>query len=80
MTSRSSDGGKLPEIPFSYQATKDGRVRISWGARHVVTLKGSKAASFLESAQGLAEDELQLLLARVTGNFKRGNERPGPKG
>jgi hypothetical protein len=79
VTSRSSDGRKLQEIPFSYQATKDGRGRINWGVRHVVTLKGAKAASFLDDARGLIGDELQLLLARVTGNFKRGNERPGSR-
>ena len=74
MTGQSADGRNLPETPFTYQATKDGRVRISWGARHVVTLKGAKATSFLEAARGLVGDEVQLLLARVTGNFKRGNQ------
>lgn len=63
-------------MSFTWQATKDGRVRISWRGRVVTTLAGSRAARFLrevESASG--EDEAQLLMARVTGNFKRGNER-----
>jgi hypothetical protein len=63
-------------VSFTWQATKDGRVRISWRGRVVTTLAGSRAARFLrevESASG--EDEAQLLMARVTGNFKRGNER-----
>jgi hypothetical protein len=63
-------------VSFDWQATKDGRIRISWRGRVVTTLAGSRAARFLrevESASG--EDEAQLLMARVTGNFKRGNER-----
>jgi hypothetical protein len=63
-------------VSFTWRATKDGRVRISWRGRVVTTLAGSRAARFLrelESASG--EDEAQLLMARVTGNFKRGNER-----
>jgi hypothetical protein len=63
-------------VSFTWQATKDGRVRISWRGRVVTTLAGSRAARFLrevESASG--EDEAHLLMARVTGNFKRGNER-----
>lgn len=62
-------------MDFSYQQTKDGRVRIAWNGRVVVTLSGTKAARFLASADGADGDALQLLMARVTGNFKRGNER-----
>jgi hypothetical protein len=60
---------------FSFRATKDGRVMISWRGRPVVTLKGARAASVIEASSHLDSDGLQLLLARVTGNFKRGNER-----
>jgi hypothetical protein len=60
---------------FAYRSTKDGRVLISWQGRPVVTLAGSRAQTFLARADGLEGEELQLQLARVTGNFKRGNER-----
>jgi hypothetical protein len=60
---------------FSYRSTKDGKVLISWEGRQVVTLAGSRAQAFLARADGLEDEELQLQLARVTGNFKRGNER-----
>jgi hypothetical protein len=60
---------------FSYRSTKDGKVLISWQGRQVVTLAGGRAESFLARADGLESEELQLQLARVTGNFKRGNER-----
>jgi hypothetical protein len=41
----------------------------------VVILKGARAERFVADAEELEGEELQLLLARVTGNFKRGNER-----
>jgi hypothetical protein len=63
-------------VSFTWQATKDGRVRISWRGRVVKTLAGSRAARFLREVESAPhEDEAQLLMARVTGNFKRGNER-----
>ena len=60
---------------FSYRADKDGKVRIAWAGKSVVTLKGAKAQRFLAQADGADEEALQLLMARMTGNFKRGNER-----
>ena len=63
---------------FGWQATKDGRVRISWQGRVVTTLAGDAAARFVRQAEGADEDAVQALLARATGNFKRGNERRSP--
>ncbi|MBT3345457.1 MAG: hypothetical protein HN712_06110 [Gemmatimonadetes bacterium] len=63
------------ETEFSYTTTRDGRVFIAWQGRQVVILKGSQAERFISRAEGLDEDGLQLLMARMTGNFKRGNER-----
>jgi hypothetical protein len=60
---------------FQVRILKDGRVRISWQGRNVVTLAGDRAAAFREQAATATPQELELLLARVTGNFKRGNER-----
>jgi hypothetical protein len=62
-------------VSFAWTATKDGRVRISWQGKVVTTLAGERAARFLEQVEHADEDAEQLLLARVTGNFKRGNER-----
>jgi hypothetical protein len=60
----------------AYRLVKDGRVRISHRDRHVVTLAGERAAAFRAAVAPDGADE-QLLMARVTGNFKRGNERVG---
>jgi hypothetical protein len=38
-------------------------------------LKGNSAQKFLQDVIGANEREAQLLMARITGNFKRGNER-----
>ena len=63
------------ESEFTCRLVKDGSVRISWRGKHVVSLTGPKAAAFRERIESADEAEAQLLMARVTGNFKRGNER-----
>ncbi|WP_119070681.1 hypothetical protein [Aggregatilinea lenta] len=70
--------GKLDGAFFSYRATKDGKVLIAWHGKPVVTLKGARAQKFLRQIEGAAPHDAQLVMARATGNFKRGNERPQP--
>jgi hypothetical protein len=60
---------------FSYAETKDGKVFISWQGRTVTTLAGEGARRFLSRAEDLDAKGRQQLMARATGNFKRGNER-----
>lgn len=62
-------------MDFSYRATKDGRVRIFWLGRHVTTLAAERATAFLAQAKEADDEEVQAMLQRATGNFKRGNER-----
>jgi hypothetical protein len=60
---------------FGYRVSKDGRVFVSFHGRDVVTVAGAtgeRLAAALAAADGEQE---QLLLAKATGNFKRGNER-----
>lgn len=66
----------LDEEIFTYQATKDGKVMISWHGKQVMILKGKHADKFLANI-ALAADakQKQLVMAKVTGNFKRGNEK-----
>jgi hypothetical protein len=66
------------EAPFSYRAHKDGTVRIAWRGKVVTTLAGREASRFLANVDVADEAAAQLLMARMTGNFKHGNERrPG---
>lgn len=39
-------------------------------------LKDKKAQKFLDKIFGKNENEIQLELAKTTGNFKHGNEKP----
>ncbi|MDI2132886.1 hypothetical protein [Yinghuangia seranimata] len=68
--------GRLTTDPFDHRVTKDGRVLVSRGGRVVVTVAGP-AADRLVAAIDAAEDDtaVQHLLARATGNYRRGNER-----
>ncbi|USQ80997.1 hypothetical protein [Ornithinimicrobium faecis] len=63
--------GQRPQ-GFDYTISSDGAVRIRHHGKVATTLRGRRAADFLEDVDG--EDD-QLLMARVTGNYKHGNER-----
>ncbi|PSS43811.1 MULTISPECIES: hypothetical protein [Arthrobacter] len=67
----------LLDDPFDYAETKDGKILIRRGGRLVVTVAGGRAQD-LASRLARADDEgRQQLLARATGNYRRGNERGG---
>jgi antitoxin (DNA-binding transcriptional repressor) of toxin-antitoxin stability system len=65
--------------PFDHHVTQDGRVRVAREGRVVVTVAGAAAARLVAALERAAEradeDEVQLLLARATGNYRRGNEK-----
>ena len=67
--------GKLEETPFSYRTSKDGTVFLEFHSRVVNTLCDRAAERFLERIAAPEPLEEQLVLAKLTGNFKRGNER-----
>lgn len=48
---------------------------IFWKNQPATVLTGKLAERFLDSAPEADEAELQFLMARATGNFKRGNEK-----
>ena len=60
--------------PFDYRITKDGKVLVSRGGKHVVTVAGAQAAR-LVPLLGVDDETDQQLLARATGNYRRGNEK-----
>jgi hypothetical protein len=67
------------DLGFSWREAHGGVVEITFHGKLVTTLKGERAAEFLAEVDGVSLDELQQLLARVTGQFKRGNERTAKK-
>ena len=64
--------GKLSEEPFDVQIARD-KVIVRFRGRIVRTLTGPD----VDAVRAVIDDpeKLQLLVARKTGNFKRGNER-----
>lgn len=60
---------------FTYQISKDKKVFIYWSGKQVKVFKGKEAQKFISKIIGLDDKEVQLVMAKVTGNFKRGNER-----
>jgi hypothetical protein len=66
---------RLDDDVFEYRETKDSSVHISWYGKRVMTLKGPQARKFLAKIADLEGKEAQLVMAKITGNFKHGNER-----
>lgn len=60
---------------FAYKITKDKKVFVSYEGKQVTTLSGKKAEEFIAKIQNCKGKEAQLIMAKVTGNFKRGNEK-----
>lgn len=58
---------------FSYE-DRGSEVVISHHGRRATVLRGSAANRFLREVE---EGDPQQLMARATGNYKRGNERMG---
>ncbi len=67
--------GELGKFPFSYRATKDGLVFLEFHGATVKIISGENAKKFVKKVDVLEGLELQLVLAKLTGNFKRGNEK-----
>ncbi len=56
---------------FEYDV-RDGEVVITHHGRPATILRGASAVRFLADVE---RDDPQLLMARVTGQYKRGNEK-----
>ncbi len=57
---------------FEFQRRPDGTVIITHNGRMAARLRGHRAVTFLEKIERL---DPQDVMARFTGNYKRGNER-----
>ena len=65
----------LKDYPFSYKLGKEGKVLIYHYDKQIKVISGKKSKSLIEKLEWSNEDEEQMVLAKITGNFKRGNER-----
>lgn len=62
------------DLGFTYRATRGGEVHIHRAGTLVTTLRGPAATRFLAQVEGASPTAQQQRMARVTGNYKRGNE------
>ncbi|MEN1934027.1 hypothetical protein AAIE21_00105 [Paenibacillus sp. 102] len=61
---------------FSYRTNKNNIVFIEYYGKQIMILKGKEANAFLNKTHHAKnEKERQLIMAKITGNFKRGNEQ-----
>ena len=61
--------------PFSSSTRSDGSIVIRYHEAPVTILRGRAAERFTVRMAGADAAAAQQLMARATGNFKRGNER-----
>jgi hypothetical protein len=71
----SDERGRLTADPFDYRVTKEGGVIVFRGGRAVMTVGGIDAARLVAALQRADDSQAQHLLARASGNYRRGNER-----
>lgn len=65
----------LKENPFNHKFTKSGKTIIYYNGRQIMMLSEKDSLKLKKRVEGKSEFEIQLALAKVTGNFKHGNER-----
>ncbi|MCC5896011.1 MAG: hypothetical protein JJU16_11150 [Alkalibacterium sp.] len=60
---------------FTYKIRKGNKVFIYYYGKQIMILTQQRALQLIEDLEYADAEEEQYLLARITGNFKRGNER-----
>ena len=63
------------DLGFTYRERKGGAVEVLHHGNLASTLRGAEALAFLAEVQSSEPADAQQLMARLTGNYKRGNER-----
>jgi hypothetical protein len=63
------------ELGFTYRIIRKNEVQLLHHGRLAVTLRGERAQEFLSEIEECIDSDAQQLMARLTGNYKRGNER-----
>jgi hypothetical protein len=73
--SKNAEKNPLEDLPFSYRQYKNGGVSVFYKDYEVTVLNGKSAEKFNSRIENADEMEKQLIMAKITGNFKHGNER-----
>jgi hypothetical protein len=63
------------DLGFTWQQRREGEVQLLHRSRLATTLRAREAAGFLDEMASCDAAAAQQLMARLTGNYRRGNER-----
>lgn len=63
------------DLGFGWQQRREGEVQVQHHGRLAATLRHRDAADFLDEVASCDDAAAQQLMARLTGNYRRGNER-----
>jgi hypothetical protein len=63
------------DLGFTYRTRKNGDIELLHHGKLASTLRGVQAQDFLSEVGAGDAADAQQLMARVTGNYKHGNER-----
>ncbi|MBI5269366.1 MAG: hypothetical protein HY856_06770 [Burkholderiales bacterium] len=63
------------DLGFTHRRRKNGDVEVLHHGRLAATLRGADAQDLLQALDADDPGAAQQLMARLTGNYKRGNER-----
>lgn len=68
---------RLSKEPFNYEITKKGTVVIHYKGKQIKIVKDREAERLITRIKEVEDNisAIQLVLAKITGNFKRGNEK-----
>lgn len=60
---------------FTFQESKEGKIIIFYYNKQIMIVKEQRACTLSQKLANASLEEQQMILAKATGNFKRGNER-----
>ena len=63
------------DLGFDFQKSKDGNVIIKHHGKLATNLRANKAAEFMTEMKLSSFAKQQQIMARITGNYKHGNEK-----
>ncbi len=63
------------EKPFSWRILKNDKAQIFWKNKNIKTISGKQFLKLEKLIEKNVDYEIQLYLAKITGNFKHGNEK-----
>lgn len=63
------------EQPFGHREIKNGKIQITFHSKMIKTIQGKEYNKFIRILELDDPYELQLFMAKITGQFKHGNEK-----